>query len=453
MIEMEKKHSILIVEDDISLRNSIKNILKRREYEVSEANSVKTAILTLKMRVFDLILLDITLKDGSGMDVLKKISNDYKNRVIIISGTGTIDIAVEAIKMGAFAFLQKPAGRDVILETVKKNILLNQKLDDYQALISELGDKSKFEDIIFKSLQMKKIIQKAIKITDLDNTILISGETGTGKELLTRAIHNTSKRKNEPLITINSASIPDTLAESELFGFEAGAFTDATSSFPGKFILAGNGTIFLDEISELSPLIQSKLLRVLESGEISPLKSAKTKKINARIITATNKNLEILVKKGLFRKDLFYRVNQINIHIPPLRKRKTDIIPIAEHFLFISNIALSKRIERFDDEVKETLLQYSWPGNIRELKNVINEISLFVSGPEIKMKHLPYSILMQKNSFKKEEHLSTLKEIERNQIIKVLKSTNFNIKKSAKILGISRPSIYKKIKEFNINKI
>ncbi len=450
---MEKKYSILIVEDDISLRNSIKNILKRREYEVSEANSVKTAILTLKKRVFDLILLDITLKDGSGMDVLKKISNDYKNRVIIISGTGTIDIAVEAIKMGAFAFLQKPAGRDVILETVKKNIELNQKLDDYQTLISELGDKSKFEDIIFKSLQMKKIIQKAIKITDLDNTILISGETGTGKELLARAIHNTSKRKNEPLITINSASIPDTLAESELFGFEAGAFTDATSSFPGKFILAGNGTIFLDEISELSPLIQSKLLRVLESGEISPLKSAKTKKINARIITATNKNLETLVKKGLFRKDLYYRVDQINIHIPPLRKRKADIIPIAEHFLFISNITLSKCIERFDDEVKETLLQYSWPGNIRELKNVINEISLFVSGPEIKIKHLPYSILMQKKSFEKEEPLSTLKEIEKNQIIKALKSTNFNIKKSAKILGISRPSIYKKIKEFNINKI
>ena len=208
---MKKRHSILIVEDDSLLRNSIKNILERREYEVGEANSVETAIQTLKKNVFDLILLDITLKDGSGMDVLRKVSNIYKNRVIIISGTGTIDIAVEAIKMGAFAFLQKPVARDVILETVKKNITLNKKLDDYQTLISELGDKSKFEDIIFKSLQIKKTIQKAIKIADLDNTILISGETGTGKELLARAIHNTSKRKNKPLITINSASIPDNL--------------------------------------------------------------------------------------------------------------------------------------------------------------------------------------------------------------------------------------------------
>ena len=299
---------------------------------------------------------------------------------------------------------------------------------------------------------MKKIIEKAIKIANLDNTILISGETGTGKELLARAIHNTSKRKNKPLITINSASIPDTLAESELFGFETGAFTDATSSFPGKFILAGNGTIFLDEISELSSLIQSKLLRVLESGEISPLKSAKTKKMNARIIAATNKDLETLVKKGLFRKDLYYRIKQLNIHIPPLRKRKTDIIPIAEHFLFISNITQSKLIERFDDEVKEIFLQYSWPGNVRELKNLINEISLFVSGSEIKVKHLPSSIIIQKKSFKKKEPLSSLKEIEEKQILNVLKSTNFNIKESAKILGISRPSIYKKIKEFNIEK-
>ena len=449
---MKKRDSILIVEDDSLLRNSIKNILERREYRVGEANSVKTAIQTLRKKVFDLILLDITLKDGSGMDVLRKVSNIYKNRVIIISGTGTIDIAVEAIKMGAFAFLQKPVARDVILETVKKNITLNKKLDDYQTLISELGDKLKFEDIIFKSLQMKKIVQKAIKITDLDNTILISGETGTGKELLARAIHNTSKRKNRPLITINSASIPDTLAESELFGFETGAFTDAISSFPGKFILAGNGTIFLDEISELSPIIQSKLLRVLESGEISPLKSSKTKKMNARIIAATNKDLETLVKKGLFRKDLYYRINQLNIHIPPLRKRKTDIIPIAEHFLFVSNITQSKRIESFDDEVKETFLQYSWPGNVRELKNLINEISLFVSGSEIKMKHLPSSIIIQKKSFKKKEHLSTLKEIEEKQILNVLKSTSFNIKESAKILGTSRPSIYKKIKEFNIEK-
>ena len=174
--------------------------------------------------------------------------------------------------------------------------------------------------------------------------------------------------------------------------------------------------------------------------------------MNARIIAATNKDLETLVKKGLFRKDLYYRINQLNIHIPPLRKRKTDIIPIAEHFLFISNITQSKRIERFDDEVKETFLQYSWPGNVRELKNLINEISLFVSGSEIKMKHLHSSIIIQKKSFKNKEHLSSLKEIEEKQILNVLKSTNFNIKESAKILGISRPSIYKKIKEFNIEK-
>ena len=447
---MKNKHSILIVEDDASLRESIKNILTRRSYLVSESKSVKTADNELGSRTFDLILLDLTLPDGSGMDILKRVSEEYKNRIIIISGTGTIHTAVEAMKIGAFDFLVKPVDRDMLLATVKKAIELNQKLSEYNKLRSEFVDTSTFDKIIHKTQMIEDVIKKAKESAHSSNTILITGETGTGKELLAQAIHYSSERKKNPFITVDCASIPETLAESELFGFEKGAFTGADNPYPGKFLLGNNGTIFLDEIGELPMLIQSKLLRVLESGEFSPLKSTRLKTIDVKIITATNKDLEEQVKKGNFREDLFYRIEQIKLHIPPLRERKKDIPPLVDHFLQIANITHSKQVETIDKEAQRLFNSYSWPGNVRELKNTINEIVTFISSNRIRLEHLPAKILNQLELSKQVNHFSTLKEIEKNQVESVLESTNYNIQRSAKILGISRPSLYKKIKDYKI---
>ena len=447
---MKDKNSILIVEDDSSLRESIRNILTRRNYGVSESMSVKSAEDALSAKFFDLILLDLTLPDGSGMDILKKVSDEYKNRIIIVSGTGTINTAVEAMKIGAFDFLVKPVDRDILLATVKKAIDLNQKLSEYSKLKNDLIDASTFDKIIHRTREMEEVIQKAKESALTDDTVLISGETGTGKELVARAIHNSSKREKHPFITVDCTAIPETLAESELFGFEKGAFTGADSSYPGKFLLGNQGTIFLDEIGELPMIIQSKLLRVLESGEFSPLKSTKLKTINVKIIAATNKDLEEQVRKGNFREDLYYRIEQIKIHIMPLRERKKDIPLLADHFLQIANIAHSKQVEGINKEAQRLLKNYFWPGNVRELKNTINEIVTFISDSRIRLEHLPAKILNQLDTAKHEGNISTLKEIEKDQIVKVLESTNYNIQKSAKLLGISRPSLYKKIKDYSI---
>jgi DNA-binding NtrC family response regulator len=447
---MKDRHSILIVEDEVPIRDLMKRILKKGNYAINEAKTVATAQRQLKKKKFDLILLDLTLPDGSGLDILEEIAVEYRNRVIIVSGTGTIDTAVDAMRKGAFDFLRKPVDHNVLLVTMKKALDLNRELDDLRTLKYKLSDRSRIEEIVYRSRSMAEVIRKARECAQSNKTILITGATGTGKELIARAIHNASARKENPFITVNCSTIPINLAESELFGFDKGAFTGADKSYPGKFFLASEGTIFLDEIGDLHPEIQPKLLRVLESGEIFPLKSTQSKSLDIRVIAATNMDLKEEGEGRHFRRDLYYRLQQVEINIPPLRERKTDIIPLVEHFISINNITFSKQVKEIDEEAQDMLVQYQWPGNVRELKNTIEEIMAFISGTKISIEHLPTRLLEHQKFAFPENSVLTLQELEKKYIRRILSLTGYNIQKTAKLLGIARPSLYRKMGRYKL---
>jgi DNA-binding NtrC family response regulator len=440
---------ILIVEDDLSLRESMSNTLRRKKYNVKEAGTVKLARKILKKNTFDLILLDLSLPDGTGMDILKKLDFRYRNRVIIVSGTGTIKLAVEAMRRGAFDFLEKPIDRDILLLSVEKVINVNRDLDNFQ----KLKESPTFERIVYRSRAMADVIKQAKECARTDKTVLITGETGTGKELFAHAIHNASDRLEKPFVTVNCAAIPISLAESEFFGFEKGAFTGAESDYPGKFMLADTGTIFLDEVGELNLEIQPKLLRVLESREISSLKSRQSKELDIRVIAATNKLLDGIDKDSDFRQDLYYRLEEITLRIPPLRERKSDIIPLARHFVTLANITSTHQVESIAEDAEELLTGYHWPGNVRELKNTIDKTMAFIRDNEIKAKYLPSNLRKGKKEAPLENSFLTLEAIEKKQVEQALRLTGYNIQRSARLLGIGRPAIYRKIEKYGLQRL
>jgi DNA-binding NtrC family response regulator len=450
---MKEHYSILIVDDEIPIRELIKKILGAGEYAYTEARTVAAAQRLLEKRKYDLILLDLMLPDGSGIDILEKISVEYRNRVIIVSGAGTIDKAVEAMRNGAFDFIKKPLDHKVLCATVKKALQLNQELDDFRELKDKLSDRSRIDRIVYKSRIMGEVVHRARECAQSNKTVLITGETGTGKELIARAIHFSSERSQNPFITFNCAAIPIGLAESELFGFDKGAFTGADKDFPGKFFQANKGTIFLDEIGELHPEIQPKLLRVLENGEIFPLKSTRPRTLDIRVIAATNRDLGENGDECQFRKDLYFRLQQVVIEIPPLRKRKPDIIPLVEYFISINNLTRSKHVEELDEEVREVMSKYPWPGNVRELKHAVEEIMSVIQGSKITLEHLPTRFLKHHEPVLPDGSFMTLQELEKEHIIKALNFTHNNIQKTAKILDIGRPVLYRKMKKYKIKRI
>ncbi len=450
---MREHYSILIVDDEITIRELMKKILGQGEYAYSEAKTVAAAQRLLGKRKYDLILLDLMLPDGSGMEILEKISVEYRNRVIVVSGAGTIDMAVEAMRNGAFDFIKKPLDHKVLCVTVKKALQLNQQLDDFRTLKDKLSDRSRIDKIIFKSRSMREVVRKADECSQSNKTVLITGETGTGKELIARAIHYSSERNQNPFIPVNCSTIPINLAESELFGFDKGAFTGADKPYPGKFFQADKGTIFLDEIGDLHPEIQPKLLRVLENGEIFPLKSTRPKTLDIRVIAATNRDLEDNGDDCQFRKDLYFRIQQVVIEIPPLRKRKPDIIPLVEYFISINNLTRSKHVEEIDEEVQEILLKYPWPGNVRELKHAVEEIMSVILGSKIKIEHLPTRFLKHQEPVLLDGSFMKLQDLEKEYIIKALNINHNNIQKTSKMLGIGRPVLYRKMKKYKIKRI
>jgi DNA-binding NtrC family response regulator len=447
---MASKKRILVIEDDRPLRESIKKFLEKKGFSVRTAENLAGAVDRLKTDDYDLLLLDLTLPDGSGMEILKGYSDRYQNRIVILTGTGTIESAVAAMKKGAFDLLQKPINPDILLLALNRALEFNRTSEDYQNLKQEVSDASGFEKFILSSGKMRELILTAKKYAASDHTILITGETGTGKELLAQAVHHHSRRKKNAYLIVNCASIPENLAESELFGYKRGAFTGAHQDYPGRFLMADRGTLFLDEIAELPLSVQAKLLRVLESGEVTPLKGTRPVKSDARIITATNKVLEKEVQAGRFREDLFYRIDLLKIHIPPLRERTEDILPLAAHFIRVSNIANSKRIERIDPEAGRLLCLYPWPGNVRELKNAIFKISVTSQQNEIRPEHLPLNIRNNAPAGNGDAGDLRLDHMEKTHIRKVLAMANFNHKKAAAMLGISRSSLYRKLEEYGL---
>lgn len=451
--------SILIVDDEILTLNNLKKYLDQEGYEIHLAESGEKALEIAHKIKPDLILLDLMLPGISGIEVLRQVKEKEPDTVVIMmTAYEIVEKAVEAMKLGAYDYLLKPFQLNDLKNSIHRALeTLSLKIRIKEHLNSEKG-RYYFGRIIAQSPKMKEVINVAQKVAVTERTtVLIQGESGTGKELLAKAIHYHSVRSNGPLIEINCAAIPDNLLESELFGYEPGAFTDAKKRKIGLLEKANEGTVFFDEIGDMSMNLQAKLLRVLEEGNFMRLGGHKPIKIDIRIIAATNKDLNQAVKKGRFREDLFYRLNVVPIYIPPLRERKEDIIPLALFFMSEYNRELKRSFQGIAPRAAAALENYSWPGNVRELRNIIERIMSLNDEDEIKYHHLPLEIqkyqkpLEEKiiNQSIESNKFPTLKELEENYIRLVLEHTGMNKSKAAEILGIHPSSLFRKLRTKN----
>ena len=455
----EKVRSVLVVDDEVGARESLKMILKS-DYEVFLAKDAEEALLQTKVHSPDVILLDIILPDLDGLKVLERIKqSDPDMIVIMITATKTVKTAVEAMKLGAYDYVTKPFDIDELRLIISRSLSTRALEQEVKYRREEMDKSFDFGNIIGKSKSMKEIFKVVKQIADSRSTALIMGESGTGKELISRAIHYNSNRKNYPFVTINCAAIPETLIESELFGHEKGAFTNAIERKLGRFEVAHQGTLFLDEIGELSLATQAKILRFLEEKEFNRVGGSKTIKVDVRLITATNKDLNQLIKKAVFREDLYYRINVVPIIIPPLRERKEDIPLLVEHFISKFNLENNKGVKGITKEALDFMTQYEWPGNIRELENLIERVIALTSNEYIQTNELPLSfknvpkinelkdsILNRKVSF-----LQAEEEFEKEVILDALKRTNYIQSRAAEVLGISRRILKYKMDKLGIN--
>ncbi len=428
---------ILIVDDEINMAKAMGEALKRIDFDVDIVYSGEEALKKLNSNIYKMVVSDVRMDKIDGKELLKKIKKiSPKTVVILVSAYGTIQDAVEIMKEGASDFIVKPFSAEELQKKVKDYFP-----SDFQVI--------KFNEIVFKSKVMEKTIKIAEKAAKTSAPVLIQGESGTGKELMAKFIHNKSNRNKHPYIAINCAAIPEHLLESELFGYEKGAFTGANTAKPGKFELANNGTLVLDEITELHPTLQSKLLRVLQEREVDRLGGLKSISVNVRLISITNKDIEELVKDGNFREDLYFRINVIPIKIPPLRERKSDLEYLTNYFLNIFKEENGKKGLTVSDKTMELIMNYSWPGNVRELQNVIQRAVIFSEGDKI----LPSDLFLTESKLdvKLPDELMSLQDMEKRMIIYALRKTNGNRKNAASILGISERTLRNKVKEYQLN--
>lgn len=450
------KEKILIIEDDPAMRLGMSHFLRSSGYSVEETESSDRAIDILQKNFFDLIITDLRLPGRDGLSLLKEVKTKTPDTgVIIITAFADIKTAVQAIKDGAFDYIAKPFSNEELLLVIERFFNF-RRLEKEVIRLRESIKETNYEKLIGVSPAMKEIFDRIEAIAMTDVPVLIQGESGTGKELVANAIHNKSHRKDKPYIKINCAAIPETLFESELFGYEKGAFTGAMETKKGKFELANGGTIFFDEIGDMPLGLQAKLLRVLEDNTITRLGGRDSIKVDVRCIYATSKNLKDLIREGRFREDLFYRINVVPIQIPPLRERKEDIPYLIEHFLGYFQKKYSKSGLRFSPAAYEALLSYDYPGNVRELKHAIERAVLLSNAELIDIKSLPEEILPE---FKIEDRCLSrklslqecLQSFEKKLIITTLKETGGRKIEAAKRLGISRKVLWKKIKEYGID--
>ncbi|MFI5343084.1 MAG: sigma-54-dependent transcriptional regulator [Chlamydiales bacterium] len=450
---MRTQVSILVVDDEINIRTALAKIIERQGYVVEIAESGKAALSRLENNFFHLVITDLKLPDINGLEVLKKIKErSPETEVVVMTAYATIETAVNAIKGGAYDYLTKPVEKERLLLLIDKALERQYLSLENQRLRESLKIKNRFEEMIGKSESLRKIYDTINQIVESDATVLITGESGTGKELVARAIHQKSGRRDQPFITINCGALPETLFESELFGYEKGAFTGAASSKMGRFELADGGILFLDEIGELNLNNQVDFLRVLETREFRRLGGTKLVHVNVRFIAATNRILLEAVENKTFREDLYYRINVVPIHLPPLRDRKEDIPLLVEYFLREFGSIYQKEEQAVSPETLRLLVNYSWPGNIRELKNVIEREVIMVRDKVLLPEHLPNEI---QNASEKEKTLDqfvgkSLNEIEKELIERTLKEVTHRRDKAAKILGISLRALHYKIKGYGI---
>jgi two-component system response regulator HydG len=445
------KERILIVDDDPAIRDACFQVLTRAGYEADLAANPKEALDLISRYEFDAVLLDLKMPGMHGLELLKQIKEaNPQVEVIIITAYGTVQNAVEAMKLGAGDFLQKPFGPEELRLAVRKALERRRLTLENIYLRSALEEKEGQVTIVGESPAIKQVLELARLVAPTDSTVLITGESGTGKGLLARKIHEMSPRKKGPFVTVDCGTLVPTLFESEIFGHVKGAFTGATSHKIGKFELANGGTIFFDEISNISTDIQAKLLKAVEDKEISPVGSHRLIRVNVRIIVATNKNLKTEVKKGTFRGDLFYRLNVVSIHLPPLRERREDIPLLARYFLKRFARKHHKPVRDFAEDVLEALSAYSWPGNVRELENTIERLVIFAKGTEITSADLSLAGFKEPEGEIFQEDLP-LEEVEKRYIVRVLKRCRGNKSQAARILRIDRKTLREKLRRWGID--
>ena len=445
MMEKTAAH-LLIVDDDPVTLDLLKEVLTKEGYKVSTALSGEEAIAQGMNNLFDIVITDVRMGAKDGMEVLRSFKKtSLETAVIMITAFGSIDTAIEAIRVGAFDYISKPFKLEEIKLTVKRALEQKRLIRENIFYRQELLEKYQIKNVIGRTPQMLQIYKTIAKVADTKSTVILYGERGTGKELIARSIHYNSQRQNRPFIAVDCASLVETLIESELFGHVRGAFTGAHSAKRGLFEEADGGTLFLDEIGNLSLSMQAKLLRFLQEHEIKRVGGMENIKVDVRVIAATNQSLGPLVNNGKFREDLLDRLNVVSITLPPLKGRKEDIPLLANHFLQRFSEENHKKISYISPEVLEILIQYSWPGNVRELEHTIERAVIFSVHPIILPEDLPKEILEETKGteIKLPEGLLPLKEVERQYILKVLQETGGNKKKAAEILGIDRTTLYR----------
>ncbi len=462
---MASNPRILVVDDEMIVCESCQRILEEEGLEVEIALSGAEAFAKMKENPFDIVITDLKMPGIDGMEVLRTIRKEYPDTIVImITGFSTVETAVEAMKLGAFDYIPKPFTPDEVTIVVKKAIeQKNLRLENLY-LRQELQEKYGFHNIVGKSKKMQEIYRIIAKVAPTESTVLIYGQSGTGKELIARAIHFNSPRRDKQFVTVDCAVLSENLLESELFGHVRGSFTGAVTTKPGLFEVADGGTVFLDEVGNISLPIQAKLLRVLQEREFTPVGGTKSKKVDIRLIAATNKDLEKMIKEETFREDLYYRLNIVPIVLPPLRERQEDIPLLAIHFLKKYSEEMGKTVKGFTPEAMEKLIKYPWPGNVRELENVIERTVVMMDEEMVRMEHLilpsqqegerierPIPMTSEElKEIKKQLREKAVEEIEKAFVINALERNQWNVTRAAEEVGMLRPNFQALMRKYNL---
>ena len=458
-LNKESRRSILLIDDDQRLLESMAEWMRSLGFEISEATSVEAGKAIVQSREFDLVVTDLRFEQSDGFDVLRFCKHHRPEMpVLMLTGYASADTGVDALRAGAFDLLTKPIIDQELQVAIERAMTQQKVIEENNRLKAELDHRFSLDGVVGFDETMKRQFEIIESVADTKATILITGESGTGKSLIARSIHRASSRRKQPFVEIACGALPETLLESELFGHVAGSFTGATGDKVGKFKQADSGTIFLDEIGTASQSLQVKLLRVLQDFEFEPVGGSVTHNVDTRVILATNENLETAVAEGKFRQDLFYRINVINLELPALRERTSDIPLLVDHFAKQACDQLGKSVKSFDEEAILQMQAYHWPGNVRELQNIIERAILLSRGDRISLGDLPPMLRQNSTPLAVTSDIrKTLKEAleepERQIILRVLKQNNFNRNETAEWLGINRTTLYKKMKKLGLEEL
>lgn len=456
---MEQQTRILVIDDEASGREALELLLRSCGYSVQTAEDGSAALQCIDTTVYHLIVCDLQLPDKNGITILQHVRKiSPKTEVIMVTGYASAETAVRAMKEGAFDYITKPVNFDELKLVIAKALEKQQLLSENSYLRKQLSGRFEFTSIVGVSAAMNTVFERMRRIAKTDSTVLISGESGTGKELAARALHHNGHRKEKPFIAVNCGAIPEALLESELFGHERGSFTGAVKDKPGKFEAANRGTLFLDEIGTMPMQLQTKILRVLQEQEIERLGSNKLIKLDVRVISATNSDLETMVQQGEFREDLYYRLNVIPLHLPPLRERREDIMPLIERFLDKFSHLMERPKLTISKQALEALEQYRWPGNVRELENMVERMIALTENATITLEDIPTHILKEESTFSSTtlplpesglDLVATIQMIEHDLIEKALERSKGVKAQAAKLLGINRTTLVEKLTRLN----